>query len=218
VTKAIWKTLLGHACDLIDGAEAIVRQGISWSFGGGTVLMLRMDHRHSKDVDIFLTDPQILGLFNPRISEAAANVSEVYEESAGHIKLYLPEGEIDFVVATPLLPDSCESMRLLDRTVATETSGEIIAKKMYHRGHRATARDLFDFAAVAQSDPYAIVQASPFFSRHGREFLRQIYSRQAIMRAEFDAIDRRDFPLSFEDSRAIATEILRPLIDASSSP
>lgn len=217
MAEAIWENLLGHACDLIDGAEAAVGDDISWSFGGGTVLMLRMNHRHSKDVDIFLTDPQVLGFFNPRISETAANVTEVYEEGTGHIKLYLPEGEIDFVVATPLLPDPWESMRLLDRTVATETSGEIIAKKMYHRGHRATARDLFDFAAVALTDPDAIVQASPFFSQHGGEFLRQIHSRQTVMQAEFDAIDRRGFALTFEDSRAIVTELLRPVIDAASS-
>jgi hypothetical protein len=101
VAEAIWETLLGHACDLIDGAEAAVGDDISWSFGGSTVLMLRMNHRHSKDGGIFLTDPQVLGCFNSRISETAARVTEAYEEGTGHIKLYLPEGEIDFVVATP---------------------------------------------------------------------------------------------------------------------
>ncbi len=70
--------------------------------------MQRMNHFHSKDVDILLTDPQVLGCFNPRISETAAHVTEAYEEGTGHIKLYLPEGEIDFGVATPccLIPGS----------------------------------------------------------------------------------------------------------------
>ena len=31
-----------------------------WTFGGGTALMLQIDHRESDDVDIFLPDPQLL--------------------------------------------------------------------------------------------------------------------------------------------------------------
>lgn len=29
-----------------------------WTFGGGTAMMLQIDHRISQDVDIFLPDPQ----------------------------------------------------------------------------------------------------------------------------------------------------------------
>jgi hypothetical protein len=29
-----------------------------WTFGGGTVLMLGFDHRFSKDIDLFVPDPQ----------------------------------------------------------------------------------------------------------------------------------------------------------------
>lgn len=41
-----------------------------WTFGGGTVLMLRYGHRVSKDIDIFVPNPQYLGYVNPRISDA----------------------------------------------------------------------------------------------------------------------------------------------------
>ncbi len=37
----------------------------SWSFGGGTAMMLQIGHRESHDVDIFIDDHQILGFFNP---------------------------------------------------------------------------------------------------------------------------------------------------------
>ena len=57
--KPIWQSLLGQAFKLIDHAEKVVDQPIEWSFGGGTVLMLRMNHRHSKDIDVFLADPQV---------------------------------------------------------------------------------------------------------------------------------------------------------------
>jgi len=42
--------------------------GAPWTFGGGTVLMLRLAHRQSKDIDLFVPDPQYLGYVNPRLS------------------------------------------------------------------------------------------------------------------------------------------------------
>ncbi len=33
-----------------------------WTLGGGTALMLQIDHRESQDIDIFLSDPQLLGI------------------------------------------------------------------------------------------------------------------------------------------------------------
>lgn len=35
----------------------------------------------------------------------------------------------------------------MGRTVKVEKAAEIIAKKMYHRGDRVTARDLFDLSS-----------------------------------------------------------------------
>jgi hypothetical protein len=31
-----------------------------WTFGGGTAMMLQINHRENRDVDIFLSDPQLL--------------------------------------------------------------------------------------------------------------------------------------------------------------
>lgn len=214
MSEPAWCSLLRRAFELIDQAERSVGEPIEWSFGGGTVLMLRMNHRHSKDVDIFLADQQVLGFFNPRVSDAAQGMTTAYDESAGHVKLYLAEGEIDFVVANPLLKDPFESIALLDRAVVLERSSEIVAKKMWHRGNLATARDLFDLAAVNVHDPGAIEEASPFFSRHAHAFLQQISARQAVMRAGFDAIDRREFALTFDECQEIAESILRPLLAA----
>ena len=212
MAEPVWSSLLSRAFELIDQAERSVGEPIDGSFGGGTVLMLRMNHRHSKDVDIFLADQQVLGFFNPRVSDAAQGMTTAYDESAGHIKRYLPEGEIDFVVANPLLKDPFESTTLLDRAIVLERSSEIVAKKMWHRGNLATARDLLDFAAVYLHDPGAIEEASPFFSRHALAFLQHISARQAVMRAGFDAIDRLEFTLTFDDCQGIAESILRPLL------
>lgn len=44
--------------------------------------MLRIGHRHSKDIDLFVPDPQCLGFVSPRLSEVAEQVSTDYEENA----------------------------------------------------------------------------------------------------------------------------------------
>lgn len=211
MNQPVWQGLLGEALRLIDNAERVLNEPLRWSVGGGTVLMLRLNHRLSRDIDIFLEDPQVLGFFNPRVSAIAQETASAYEESAGHVKLYLAPGEIDFVVAMPLLGNPFEQSMLLGHSVRLERSGEIIAKKMWHRGNLATARDLFDFAAVYRSDPDAIDEARPALSRHAAAFLHQIDTRQAVMRAEFDAIDRLDCPLTFDECAATAERILRPL-------
>jgi nucleotidyltransferase AbiEii toxin of type IV toxin-antitoxin system len=37
-----------------------------WTFGGGTAMMLQINHRESNDVDIFLRDAQLLSFLDPR--------------------------------------------------------------------------------------------------------------------------------------------------------
>lgn len=51
--------------------DSVARSGHAledWSFGGGTVLMRRHHHRFSKDVDIFIPDPQYLNYLTPRLN------------------------------------------------------------------------------------------------------------------------------------------------------
>lgn len=91
--EGAWQSLLSHAFTLVD---EISRYGISepfWTFGCGTVLMLRYQHRLSKDVDIFVPDPQYLGYLSPRLSEVAESITPDYVEGPGYIKLLRPEGE-----------------------------------------------------------------------------------------------------------------------------
>ncbi len=44
-----------------------------WTWGGGTVLMLRHQHRLSWDVDLFLNDPQLLSYLSPRLNDDIAS-------------------------------------------------------------------------------------------------------------------------------------------------
>ncbi|WP_230946001.1 nucleotidyl transferase AbiEii/AbiGii toxin family protein [Burkholderia territorii] len=98
-----WQDRFRQALTLIDEIRKYGTSRPFWTFGGGTVLMLRHGHRVSKDIDIFVPDPQYLGYVNPRISDAASEITTEYEEHAGFVKLVLPGGEIDFVVSRNLM-------------------------------------------------------------------------------------------------------------------
>ena len=71
----VWQELLLHALRIIDDIKKHGTIDPFWTFGGGTVLMLRYQHRMSKDIDIFVPDPQYLGFLTPRLSDVAADVS-----------------------------------------------------------------------------------------------------------------------------------------------
>ncbi len=198
--QGIWQTLLPHAFTLIDD---IARLGIPdpfWTFGGGTVLMLRHQHRMSKDIDIFVPDPQYLGFVSPRLSDAAERVSQDYVEGPGYVKLLRPEGEIDFVASPNLTAQPFEEWALLGRKVKVETSAEIVAKKLWHRGDRATARDLFDLSLVIEREPDALATAAPYLTRHREAFLSQLEQRRAVLSAKFEAIDTLDYLPSYNES------------------
>ena len=61
------------------------------------MLMRRYRHRVSKDVDLFVPDPQWLGLLTPRLNPVAEEKTGEYVEQAGFLKLYFPQGELDFI-------------------------------------------------------------------------------------------------------------------------
>lgn len=207
----VWTQLFPEALRLMQHLESQTQQPM-WTFGGGTVLMLRLGHRLSKDIDIFVPDPQYLGYVNPRLSDAAESVSTDYEESAEFLKLFLPAGEIDIVVGTPLTDQPFEIARYAGRDIRFETNAEIIAKKMWHRGDQGKARDLLDLCAVAMADPAAITLASKFFIRHGAVFLQRLEERAEFLEIEFQAIDTLDFEMTFGECKKLTESIIRPLL------
>jgi hypothetical protein len=94
-----WPQLFDYAVAIIENAQAKTWP-FDWSFGGGTALMLQIDHRESHDVDIFLDDPQILPFLNPQIQGySLSQLPDTYDsDGARSIKLsYDGLGEIDFI-------------------------------------------------------------------------------------------------------------------------
>lgn len=159
-----------------------------------------------------MPDPQYLGYLDPRLSDAAEQITVDYEENAEFIKLFLPAGEIDIVVGTPLTAQPFEVVLHEGREIKVETCAEIIAKKMWHRGNRAKARDLFDLCAVADAEPLAIEQAARFMVKHGAVFLKQLQERAELVEMEFNAIDVLGFQRPFAECMAQARSIIEPLL------
>ncbi len=203
-----WETLFQRALEVIDSVGQVAPALDDWSFGGGTALMRRHRHRLSKDIDIFIADPQYLSYLSPRLSPTAESMTSRYLEQAGFVKLYFPEGEIDFVVAAPLTSNPTVAEPVLGRTVQVETSAEIIAKKIHHRGQEFTARDLFDFALISQREPDALVSISAILHARRDALLERITRNEAPLRTTFAALETLDFNPSFEDCVAALRKVL----------
>lgn len=196
----IWETLFIQALKVISEIAKHGREDPFWTFGGGTVLMLRYGHRFSKDIDIFVPDPQSLGFVTPRLSDVAESVTTDYVEAAGYVKLYLPEGEIDFVAAPNLTFPGFVLETVLGHQVRVETSVEIIAKKMWHRGDRITGRDIFDYALIAEREPEVLMPAREFMIRHAAAVFQQLDDRYVQLKQQFDAVDAIGFHPTFDQA------------------
>ena len=201
-----WEVLFQRALTLIDSVR---ERGIpvnDWTFGGGTVLMRRHQHRFSKDVDIFINDPQFLGFLSPRLSPTAESLTADYLEDHNFVKLFFPEGEIDFVAAPPLTPEPAHVETLFDRGILVETSAEIVAKKVWHRGFEFTARDIFDLSMVAELEPEALRKIPTILRERRALILERIMCHDSALRESFAQLDMIDYVRSFDECVAVITD------------
>ncbi len=174
--------------------------------------MFRYDHRASKDIDIFVPDPQYLGYLTPRLSEVAAEMTSSYvEDASSFVKLRFPEGEIDFVASANLLQDAWEWWTIDGYPVRVERPAEIIAKKMYHRGGAATARDLFDLCLVIDRDPVELRSAADYLIGNRERFIQRIQARSLALEATFEAIDTLGYRPNLDECIEKATVFLTSL-------
>lgn len=210
--SGVWEELLPHALKVIEDIKTHGIKNPFWTFGGGTVLMLRYQHRISKDIDIFVPDPQYLGFATPRLSDVAAEISDDYiEESSSYVKLIRPEGEIDFVASPNLTSPGFEEWHLKNNLIKVETGTEIVAKKLWHRGDRATARDLFDLALVIEKEGDALRQAHHFLLKNADQFIEQLNSRREILTIQFNNIETLNYNPTYDEALGIATKFLNTL-------
>ncbi len=93
-----WRSLFQRTMNLFDEIELTGIKVPQRSLGGGTALMFHYQHRLSKDIDIFVTDPQFLGYINPRLGGPAESLTTEYTESANYIKQNTPSSNAGYSV------------------------------------------------------------------------------------------------------------------------
>ncbi|MFA5685281.1 MAG: nucleotidyl transferase AbiEii/AbiGii toxin family protein [Lysobacteraceae bacterium] len=148
-----WRTLADTALRCLDSIAPHYPVATPWALGGGTRLMLAFEHRISDDIDIFVADPNILALLSPRLNDTVAAEATHYDEDHSSLKLSFPGlGEIDFICSSPVIGGDIEAYAD-DAQLRLEPVGEVIAKKLYHRGARITPRDVFDWWYVGAHAP-----------------------------------------------------------------
>jgi len=146
-----WPILFELAGSIFDHFQSTNGFIPDWTFGGGTALMLQIDHRESYDIDLFLDDPQIIPYLNPETQGISLNrrPDSYVADGNGVLKLaYKDIGEIDFICCESITDDPTQRAVIRNRDVNLETPAEIIAKKVYYRGWNFQPRDMFDLAAV----------------------------------------------------------------------
>jgi len=157
-----WKDLLFSALQALNQLP----KELEWSLGGGTALMLSINHRLSKDVDIFFENARALKLLAPSINEYTRSICDEWQQPGHYIKLIkYDKGEIDFLVSR-IFEDKPNkpfvfSHNGIEQTIKIETPKEILSKKIFHRASQFTIRDIFDTASVIERDYSTLKCISP---------------------------------------------------------
>jgi predicted nucleotidyltransferase component of viral defense system len=88
---------------------------------------------------------------------------------------------------------------VLGREVQVETSAEILAKKIYHRAREFTARDIFDFALIAEKEPASLSGISHILRERRDTLLARIKANDATLRIVFAQLDVLEYRRSYDE-------------------
>jgi hypothetical protein len=126
---------------------------VAWSFGGGTALAVHLAHRISHDIDIFIPDADKVTELAPHANPATRTLlaGRKYEFPGNYLKLKLDAGEIDFIVGGKRTPNPTRPWRFEGREILIETPWEIAIKKLFYRPSTFKVRDIFDLAAIIET-------------------------------------------------------------------
>ncbi len=122
-------------------------------FGGGTALAIYYyQHRLSFDIDLFVTDMQVLNYLSPKhwIDETNKFNSSSYIDLSHHIRVLEKKNNIKIDVLVSQSPTSNylvdDSKTLFNETIYVESIEDIIAKKIVYRRNDNLTRDIIDIA------------------------------------------------------------------------
>jgi Nucleotidyl transferase AbiEii toxin, Type IV TA system len=178
-----------------------------WTLGGGTAMMLRIDHRESHDVDIFLSDPQLLPFLDPQKRDFQFEIRPADNEGDGSSFqkfVFKDVGEIDFIVGHAMTPSPTTQATIEGEATLLETMPEIITKKIYYRGSSIKPRDIFDIAAAAEQHADSVIEALQLYRNEVEKTL------MTIDKLNPDFVNRAIAQLSIKDKfRSVAKTALQ---------
>lgn len=207
-----WERLFARALRVADTSRRNGQQAVAWSLGGGSALMRRHRHRRSAGVDLFVRDARMLQCVSPRLNAAVGELCGNYVEEAAAVRMYFQEGEVAFIACGLVTSDPLRRESILGRPVLVETSVEILAKKLWHRAAGFSARDLFDFAAVAVFEPNSIRGIDGVLRARRGFLVEHLREHEKALREDFAALHAWQFRPGFEECVAtLRTAIARSM-------
>lgn len=207
--------MLGIAVDLLDQVQSQMGgHHLQWSLGGGTAMMLQIDHRESHDIDLFIDDGQLLGFLDPAKNDLhfVITPSDYVGDGARFQKFaFAGLGEIDVIVAGTLTTVPFVEQQIEGRPIRLEAVAEIVAKKIYYRGGDIQARDIFDVAAAVRNHRPEVVEALRRYPDQVQATARRI----GKLNPEFvmATVSQLMITPGFRDTAATSLETVSTLLD-----
>ena len=214
MTAPSWERMLAKAFVIIDEVNRTgnILDGVT--LGGGTALMLQIGHRDSRDIDLFLPDPQLLGFVAAAVADMEAWMPDASYRGDGslHVKVsFEGEGEVDFIAAPPVTDHEPLKGTFMGRELLLDSVPAIIASKVHYRSSLLKARDIFDIAAACEAGHRkAIREALATMPEQSAVALKRIGMLHTGQLSEL--MPRNEIHHGFEhlleDAPAIAREVL----------
>lgn len=182
-------------------------------FGGGTALAIYyFQHRLSFDIDLFVTDVQILNYLSPKhwIEETDNFNSSKYIDLSNHIRVLEKKNNIkvDVLVSQGASSDYLldDSRALFCETVYVESIEDIIAKKIVYRRNDNLTRDIIDIAIAIN---------------HANNILEKLFISQKINKDDiqdlYNSLKRLD-RVTFDEEIEIVAPFEKYINDAKNAP
>lgn len=166
------------AKSLAFAAEILAELGIpktEYALGGGTVLSNIYNHRISKDIDIFIWNPQYFDRLSPQADFIDRPEITYYHRDAIFFQAQTSDGKIDFILAGQITDYKAKKTSFLGQDIYVEHPIEIVGKKLFYRGFEARPRDVFDLAVVADQYKNELLSEMRKFPNRLEEFSAKVF-------------------------------------------
>jgi len=182
-------------------------------FGGGTALAIYyFQHRLSFDIDLFVTDVQVLNYLSPKhwIEETDNFNSSKYIDLSNHIRVLEKRNNIkvDVLVSQGASSDFLldDSKSLFSEVIYVESIEDIIAKKIVYRRNDNLTRDIIDIA-IAINHADNILEKLFVAEKINKEDIQDLYN-------SIERLDRETFNEEIE----IVAPFEKYIVDARNAP